>query len=51
VPLVVKHAYHLTQLARAATEPNIQHAYYLEVGARLVIISLLPRGGCTPCNN
>ncbi|XP_076434592.1 cilia- and flagella-associated protein 46-like isoform X2 [Babylonia areolata] len=30
VPLVLKHAKHLTELARAATETNIQHAYYLE---------------------
>ena len=33
IPLVIKHAARLTNLARAATESNIQHAYYLEVCA------------------
>ncbi|KAK7109057.1 hypothetical protein V1264_013170 [Littorina saxatilis] len=30
VPLVMKHGANLRDLAKAATEPNIQHAYYLE---------------------
>ncbi|KAK7482059.1 hypothetical protein BaRGS_00026751 [Batillaria attramentaria] len=30
IPLVIQHASHLMMLARAATEPQVQHAYFLE---------------------